>query len=130
MSVIPKRKCSSVDSSLGQNLVFFRKAVGWTQQQIADMLNINRTTYTKYELGTSEPSLEILKKIASILNVDMNTLLDENAISAFYDIESVGETFELSSEEIRLIALFRQLETEEKESLLYQLSVSLEEEEE
>lgn len=127
---MPKRKCSSVDSSLGQNLIFFRKMVGWTQQQIADMLNINRTTYTKYELGTSEPSLEILKKIASLLNVDMNTLLDENTISAVYDIDSVDDAFQLSPEEIKLIAMFRQLEKDEKESLLDQLSVSGTEEEE
>lgn len=121
---MPKRKCSSVDSSLGQNLVFFRKAVGWTQQQIADMLNINRTTYTKYELGTSEPSLEILKKIASLLRVDINTLLDENTITAVYDIDSVDENLQLSSEEMKLIAMFRQLEEEEKASLLNRLNVA------
>lgn len=74
---MPKRKCSSVDASLGQNLTYFRKLTGLTQQQVAERLNLNRTTYTKYETGASEPSIEVLKQLAEIFEVDLATLLED-----------------------------------------------------
>lgn len=74
---MPKRKCSEVDLYLGSNLSYYRKLAGLTQQQVADMLNLNRTTYTKYETGVSEPSIEILKRIAETFGVEVGDLLDE-----------------------------------------------------
>ena len=74
---MPKRKCSEVDLYLGSNLSYYRKLAGLTQQQVADMLNLNRTTYTKYETGASEPSIEILKRIADTFGVEVSELLDE-----------------------------------------------------
>ena len=74
---MPKRKIGSVDENLGRNLIFFRKLAGLTQQQVADRLNLNRTTYTKYETGASEPSIEILKALAAILEVDVSLLLTD-----------------------------------------------------
>ena len=74
---MPKRKIGSVDENLGRNLIFFRKLAGLTQQQVADRLNLNRTTYTKYETGASEPSIEILKALAAILEVDASLLLTD-----------------------------------------------------
>ena len=74
---MPKRKCSEVDLYLGSNLSYYRKLAGFTQQQVAEMLNLNRTTYTKYETGASEPSIEILKALAVILEVDVSLLLTD-----------------------------------------------------
>lgn len=48
-----------------------------SQQDIADRLSINRTTYTKWELGVSEPSLTMLLKLAEIYDVDCNRLLEK-----------------------------------------------------
>ena len=65
---MPKRKISSVDASLGRNLLYYRKLAGLTQQQMAEALNINRTTYTKYETGDSEPSVEMMRYISALLH--------------------------------------------------------------
>ena len=72
---MPKRKTSSIDTSLGKNLAFYRKMAGLTQQQVADALNLNRTTYTKYETGASEPGIEMLKRIAVVLDTDISLLV-------------------------------------------------------
>lgn len=72
---MPKRKIGSVDASLGRNLMYYRKLAGLTQQQVAEALNINRTTYTKYETGDSEPSVEILRHISALLHVNIGVLL-------------------------------------------------------
>ena len=56
---MPKRKTNDVDFSLGNNLYYYRNKANLTQQQVADYLNINRTTYTKYETLIDKLSLEI-----------------------------------------------------------------------
>ena len=42
-------------SFFSENLIKLRKNKGFTQQQVASKLGIDRTTYTKYETGVSEP---------------------------------------------------------------------------
>lgn len=58
--------------SFGINLRTLRVQKNLSQQDIADRLSINRTTYTKWELGVSEPSLTMLLKLAEIYDVDCN----------------------------------------------------------
>ena len=63
--------------SFGINLRTLRVQKNLSQQDIADRLSINRTTYTKWELGVSEPSLTMLLKLAEIYDVDCNLLLEK-----------------------------------------------------
>jgi len=52
-----------------------RKAKGLTQQQVADHLNIHRTTYTKIETGQTELSIFSFGRLADLLEVDALWLL-------------------------------------------------------
>lgn len=56
-------KYEGKNSSFALRLKQHRELCRLTQQQVADILNINRTTYTKYETGVSEPSHEVLRKL-------------------------------------------------------------------
>ena len=47
----------------------------WTQKDVAQLLGIDRTTYAKYEAGSSEPSFEMLKKLSDLYSVPADTLL-------------------------------------------------------
>ena len=60
-----------------ENLKRLRTEQGYTQEDLAKLLNINRTTLTKYETGITEPDFERLKLICEILGVDYNTMLQE-----------------------------------------------------
>lgn len=51
-----------------KKLIEIRKKKGYTQEQMAERLNVARTTYTGYENGNISPSLEIALKIKKILN--------------------------------------------------------------
>ena len=42
---------------LANNLKFLRKRHGYTQSQVALLLEINRSTYAYYELGRTRPRL-------------------------------------------------------------------------
>ncbi len=60
---------------LAYHLQQWRKRRGYTQQQMADFLAVHRSTYTKYELGTVEPSLENLCRMADLLGCTTDALL-------------------------------------------------------
>ena len=63
--------------SFGKHLRKIRKTkTNYTQQQMADLLNISRSTYTYYETGKSEPNYDNLKKLARIFDVDVNFLMN------------------------------------------------------
>ena len=115
---MPKFSNKELKLTMAQRLKKYRAACGLTQQQIADILNINRTTYTKYETGISEPSHDLLKKIISIFGVDYNTILsdEDNFVRNVYD--SKLPVYNLSKNENMLITGFRTLGEYGKKELL------------
>ena len=60
---------------LANNLRQMRKKQRYTQQQMADFVGVHRTTYTRYESGEVEPSLDILCNIADIFGCTTDALL-------------------------------------------------------
>ncbi len=56
-------------------LLAARKAANLTQKEMAEKLNINRSTYTYYETGHTQPNPESLAKICQILRVSADSLL-------------------------------------------------------
>ena len=63
--------------TLGQKLRFFRTAEGYSQKQIANILSIERSTYTYYECDNSLPSVHALFQIARLYGVSMELFVDE-----------------------------------------------------
>lgn len=55
-----------------------REDNGFTQQQMADKLGIHVSQYKRYEAGTSQPTLEVFRKIVLALNTSADTLLFES----------------------------------------------------
>ena len=60
---------------LGENLKKYRKICGFRQDDVAKVIGVDRSAYTYYENGKTEPNVGNLKKIAAMFGVDMNTLL-------------------------------------------------------
>ncbi|MDE5984464.1 MAG: helix-turn-helix domain-containing protein [Eubacterium sp.] len=57
---------------------YLRKKQNYTQQQVADILGIDRSTYSFYEIGKTRPKLEMLKSLAKIFKVSVDDLLDDD----------------------------------------------------
>ena len=51
-----------------------RQNIHYTQEKIANELNIARTTYRNYENGSREPSIDLLIKIADYFDVSLDFL--------------------------------------------------------
>jgi transcriptional regulator with XRE-family HTH domain len=67
------------DMDFSQRLAATRKARGLTQDALADAAGINVSQVRRYEGGTSQPSLEVLRKLAVALSVSADELLFDSA---------------------------------------------------
>ena len=59
-----------------ENLKKIRKDKGYTQEILAEKSNVVRQTVSKWEKGLSLPDVDMLSKIANVLETDVNILLD------------------------------------------------------
>ena len=58
-----------------ERLKKLRDSKNLTQKELADILNVDRTTYVKWETGSSNPSLDTVIKISKFFNVSTDYLL-------------------------------------------------------
>lgn len=79
---------------------------GLTQDQIAEKLNIKRSTYAKYEIGENRPDYEMLEKIAKFFNRTIDDLLgvkhddylkERNPFNALYEVNKHLESLGIDS---------------------------------
>lgn len=59
-----------------EKLKMARLEKGLTQQEVADLLGVVKSTYSKYESGDREPDVPKIKKLAEILNIAADELLE------------------------------------------------------
>lgn len=81
-------------AKFNEMLRYLRQRAGYSQQDLADILKISKSTIGMYEQGRRKPDFETLEKIADIFNVDMNFLIgnakvDENTPDYYYDDEAM-----------------------------------------
>lgn len=60
---------------LGENIKSLRKQNGYSQETLANQLNVVRQTISKWENGQSVPDADMLEKIANLFEVPVSTLL-------------------------------------------------------
>ena len=63
---------------IGKRIAFYRKERNITQKDLADFLHISYQAVSKWELGKSLPTVEMLYEISHLLGVTVDELLDEN----------------------------------------------------
>lgn len=61
--------------AFSRKLRALRKQHGFSQKEMANCLEIDRSTYASYEIGRSLPSLGSVKAIAELLHVSSDFLL-------------------------------------------------------
>lgn len=60
--------------SIRDRLIALRHERNLTQQEMADMITVHVNQIRRYEAGTTQPSLEVLKKIAIAMSVTIDSL--------------------------------------------------------
>ncbi len=60
---------------LAQSVKLRRKELGLSQEELADMAEIDRTYASQIERGVANPSLEVLYRVARSLEIDLPVLM-------------------------------------------------------
>ncbi|MBR2890522.1 MAG: helix-turn-helix transcriptional regulator [Oscillospiraceae bacterium] len=115
----------------GEKLRAARESKGLTQQQIADQMGIDKSTYCGYETGKRQPDLTKLKQLSQILGISGDALLEtgfaqkeapagsgERSVSddeiKFALFGGSGDITDAMYEEVRRFAAFVKLREAEK----------------
>lgn len=69
---------SKSDNTFENTLKEIRISKNLSQENMANMLNISRSAYTKYETGDSSPNVQTIKEICEILKISADYLLGVN----------------------------------------------------
>lgn len=85
----------------GEILRELRTKKGFSQKQLAEMLNVAQNTISQYENGTREPDAATLIKLANFFSVSTDYLLgrtdiidDIQTIAAHHDVDWTEEELE------------------------------------
>lgn len=63
--------------SIAARLIQLRRDKGLTQQQMASQIGVHVNQIRRYESGSTQPSLEALKKIALAMSISIDSLVFE-----------------------------------------------------
>lgn len=89
-----------------------RLAKNYTQEQLAEIIGVAKTTYTGYEKGNREPNMLTISKLLKALAIDANYLWQDETTFPF----------ELTYDEMEhLVKRYRELDTHGKEMVDFTL---------
>lgn len=63
---------------ISEKIAILRKRFGYSQEDLANELDISRQSIYKWETDNSTPDLDNIKKMANLFNVSFDKLLDDN----------------------------------------------------
>ncbi|HEX8574993.1 MAG TPA: helix-turn-helix transcriptional regulator [Flavobacterium sp.] len=69
-----------MNTVIGNKLKQYRKEKGWTQEQVADFLNISQSTYARIESGQSNSWANHIEKFCKVFQVTSEELLKTDTI--------------------------------------------------
>ncbi len=65
------------DETLAEKLKRYRERRGYTQKQIAQILDMSRSAYTYHETGKTSPSVQTIVRLSKLYGVTADELLGE-----------------------------------------------------
>ena len=65
---------------LKDNLIMLRKIHGFSQEQIAEKIDISRQAYAKWESGATVPDVEKCSLLARVYGVSLDSLITEERV--------------------------------------------------
>lgn len=110
-------------SLFSDNLKKMREKRGYTHQELADLVGVNRVTYTNWENGNREPKFEKVIELAKVLKANTDYLLgfsDKNMFEMTDDelvIVSSPEVFEDWKSEGKIPEIAQQIRKNAEEKM-------------
>lgn len=91
----------------GQLITELRKEKGFTQKELADILNVTDKAVSKWERGLSFPDISMLEPLSEVLDISIMEILagerqdEKKTLSREEALKLINDSVELSDEEIR-----------------------------
>lgn len=119
--------------SVNEKIRKIREAKDWSQEQMAEKLDMSLNGYAKIERGESKIYLDKLEQIAQVFDIDVIELMQSDGKNICFQIESpLGSVYQGGGETQMLIEIERlKLElshAREKEGLLNKLLIQKDDE--
>jgi transcriptional regulator with XRE-family HTH domain len=91
MTTTTKKKLNKLGVKLGRNIFERRKSLGWTQAELAEKIEVDTETISRFERGSNLPSLSRLDKLANVMNFPLSKLIAESSSHAGDQAEIITE---------------------------------------
>ena len=75
-----KQNHQEVVKKISQTVRLKRNSLGLSQEELADLVEIDRTYASQIERGVANPSLKVLCKLADVLEISLSQLLGETEL--------------------------------------------------
>ncbi len=95
--------------NIAEQIKKFRKEKGFSQQEVADKLSINRVQYNRIETGKSDPTMNILQRIANVLEI--------NVVEFFEAKNNGAEVHTVNEQLLQKVRLLEELDEVQKNSI-------------
>lgn len=105
-------------SVLSNNLCWLRELYGYTQGQIAKVLNIDRSTYSYYEIGKTTPGLSALITLCRIFQVTSDQLVGDDLTAKPCKAPMKKRIDSDNKEELQVICYFRSFNENQRKKAL------------
>jgi transcriptional regulator with XRE-family HTH domain len=97
------------NSRLGASILNRRRALGLTQQQLADQVGVHQTRVSHWERGSRAPSADQLQALAAVFSVDLKTLVAEYVVDNEVERALVRDPLLSDDDRNALLTIYRGL---------------------
>lgn len=95
---------------LGEKLKYLRKQHNWTQEQLAQHLNISRSQISKWENGELLPDVQSLEKLSNLYEVSVDFLIGKHTTKEelLREMNLLYQTDHIDEKMLNIIDYFKQ----------------------
>ncbi|GCD80913.1 hypothetical protein JCM30197_21600 [Schleiferia thermophila] len=86
---LEKSTFMSNELGIGGRITLLRKSKNWSQIELAKQINASREIISRYERNESQPSIDMMAKMAKVFGVTVDYMIGQSE-SASFDKETVG----------------------------------------
>lgn len=97
------------DNTIGKNIQDLRKKLGFTQEQVAEYLQINREELSYYETGTRSIPTSLMAPLANLYGVDEYDFYEENLDLAKINLALAFRADKIKASDLEQIAKFKKI---------------------
>lgn len=94
-----------MEKTIGQGIKECRKKLGMTQQDLANVLYIPKTTVSSYERDVVDMKMGIIKELAKVLHTTVGYLIDGENVELDVDVMQIARMLQEMLVELRGVAM-------------------------